>query len=78
MAVRELRTNGTATGIIAKPVAAVATAVDQWDVLLILGVVLLVTGVWMQWGIGIAFIVGGVLLALGGLWGARSSVAVPD
>jgi hypothetical protein len=63
------------TGVIARPVAKAVVAVDQWDVLLCLGVVLLGAGVWITWGMGVAFIVGGALLALGGLWGARSSVS---
>lgn len=78
MAVHELPRDKTPTGIIARPVATAVVAVDQWDVLLILGVILLVAGVWMQWGLGTALIVGGILLTLGGLYGARNSTVVPD
>lgn len=73
-------------GLIDKPVARALLSVDQWDVLLILGVVLLVSGVslvmgaLLSWvvGLGSAFVVGGLLLALGGLWGARSESVVAD
>jgi len=72
-----VRTNPR-VGLIARPVASLLLAVDQWDFLLLLGVVLLVAGTWLTWGIGVAFIVGGALLALGGLWGARSVVGVTE
>lgn len=60
-------------GIVAKPVARFLLAVDQWDVLLILGAVLGVIGVGLQWGLPLAFIIGGTLLAMCGLYGARNT-----
>lgn len=65
-------------GIVAKPVARALLAVDQWDVLLIVGLVLLVLGVGLQWGLAIAFVVGGSLLALCGLYGARNSTVAGE
>lgn len=65
-------------GIVAKPVAKALLAVDQWDVLLIVGLVLLVLGVGLQWGLPLALIVGGALLALCGLYGARNTTAVVE
>lgn len=64
-------------GIVARQVAGALSTVDQWDVCLILGVVLGVAGVWLQWGMAVAFIVAGALLTLGGLWGARSALPAP-
>lgn len=93
MAVRPLHSEPSASepsvpqGVIARPVAGAFTAVDQWDVLLIMGVVMLVTGVGLVVGalvsvvvgIGAALGTGGVLFAMGGLWGARnSSVSVDE
>ena len=65
-------------GIVARPISKGASSVDQWDVLLILGVLLTVAGVWLQWGMAVAFIVGGVVLAVGGLWGAVGSTRAED
>lgn len=65
----------TSTGIIARPVARVVATVDQWDVLLVVGVVMLTVGVWLQWGLGVGLVVGGALLAVGGLYGARGTNA---
>lgn len=67
------------TGIITRPVASALAAVDQWDVMLIIGVALLVIGVGLQWGLAMALIAGGVLLTVGSLYGARNTVqAGPD
>lgn len=77
----ELRTDQP--GIIARPVVGGMGRLDQWDVLLIVGFVMLVAGIGLVCGalfgvvvgVGSALGVGGILMMLAGLWGARSTTA---
>jgi hypothetical protein len=60
-------------GVLAKPVAKVMTTIDQWDVMLLLGFLMLISGVFLVWGVGIALITGGSLFVIGSMWGARGA-----
>jgi hypothetical protein len=77
----ELRTDQP--GIIARPVIGGMSRLDQWDILLVVGFLMLVSGVGLVMGslfgvvvgVGAALGVGGTLMMLAGLWGARSTTA---
>lgn len=69
-------TNGDATisnVSTAKTVAHFASTADKWDVLLILGTVMLLAGVWIEFGLAIALIVGGLLFMAAAILGANNS-----
>ena len=44
--------------------------IGDWDYLVVMGLTMLVAGVWLMWGLGAALAVAGVVLIVAGVGGA--------